>query len=260
MPETGLNVKLFRYTPAPEETIALAGRLCYSDAEIEELADEISSGAEAFVRKLMDLGHHSPIEHVSFTFGIEGVSRALLAQITRHRIASFSVQSQRYVAQEDFNFIVPPSIRELGDEAVAKYCDQMRVIAGYYNEWREAGALAEDARFVLPNACETRMLLTMNARELIHFFKLRCCNRAQWEIRNLAWAMLGIALREAPAIFKETGPGCVGGACTEGKMSCKKAGDMRERFDALREFVSGLPEDGEIVRFVLERLSEYAKQ
>ncbi len=159
---------------------------------------------------------------------IEGVSRALLAQITRHRLASFSVQSQRYVVAKDaFNYIVPPSIAALGDEASAEFERQMAVMHGWYAEWLGRTGAAEDARFVLPNACETRMVVTMNARELLHFFELRCCNRAQWEIRTLAWAMLGLARSAAPSLFRLAGPGCVEGACPEGGMSCGHIADMR---------------------------------
>ena len=220
MAETTLKVQLLRYTENPEEAIALGGRLCYSDDRIEDLEENVKKNAEGFVKKLMDLGHLSPIEHVSFTFGIEGVSRALLAQITRHRIASFSVQSQRYVKQEDFSYIVPKSIKDLGADAEKRFCEQMSYISEFYNEWLDMGVAPEDARFVLPNAAETRMILTMNARELMHFFRLRCCQRAQWEIRELAWEMLKLASKAAPALFSNAGPACVSGNCTEGKMTC----------------------------------------
>ena len=229
MPEVKPNVKLLRYTPAPEELVAMAGKLCYSPASLDDLQERIETHDQSkYLKKLTDMGHLSPIEHASFTFGIEGVSRSLLAQITRHRIASFSVQSQRYVAMGDeergFDYIMPPAIRELGEEAAEEYRRQMEQINEWYQAWRErlgGGTSAnEDARFVLPNGAATRMLVTMNARELIHFLALRCCNRAQWEIRELAHRMLELARPTAPFVFADAGAPCVRGACPEGKMTC----------------------------------------
>ncbi len=237
------KVELLEYTGNATKTVAMAARLCYSSSDIAGLAD--MQGQDAFVDKLVDMGHLSPIEHASFTFGIEGVSRALLAQITRHRIASFSVQSQRYVGQSsaggEFNYIIPPAIEELGEECVKKYKAQMKQISGWYDEWSALLGTGEksneDARFVLPNACETRMVLTMNARELMHFFSLRCCNRAQWEIRALAWDMLKLAYEVAPGLFKSSGPACVRGSCSEGRMCCK-------RQDEVRAIQKGIVENG----------------
>ena len=256
MPEVKLNVKLLQHTPYPAETIALSGRLCYSDSDISSLSDKSKGTADVFVQKLLDFGHLSPIEHVSFTFGIEGVSRALLAQITRHRLASFSVQSQRYVKQEDFFYVIPESVKALGDDAVREFNAQMAQIRGWYNYWLEKGLPAEDARFVLPNAAETKMVLTMNARELLHFFELRCCNRAQWEIRILAWAMLGIVRREFPMLFeKKGGPSCVScGRCSEGKMTCKRAQEMQDFSEKLNELCRRGATDEEILSFVTENV------
>ena len=193
---------------------------------------------------LRKLGHLSTFEHVSFTFGIEGVSRALLAQITRHRIASFSVQSQRYVGQsgeDGIDYILPPEIEKLGDEYAKRFADQMDMMDKWYREWLEllGEGGKEDARFVLPNAAATRMVVTMNARELNHFFALRCCNRAQWEIRDVAWQMLKLAHEAAPALFDECGPECLRGRCPEGKMCCGRMDEVRARYD--RE-IAGKPE------------------
>lgn len=256
MPERKLNVALLQYTPAPAETVALAGRLCYSDSDISSLHDKSKGTADKFVQKLLDLGHLSPIEHASFTFGAEGVSRALLAQITRHRIASFSVQSQRYVQQTEMNYVIPKSVHALGTDAVEKFESQMAQIHKWYNSWLSAGIPAEDARFVLPNAAETRMVFTMNARELLHFFELRCCRRAQWEIRALAWVMLGIVRREAPQLFEQAGgPSCVSrGACSEGKMTCKRAAQVREFDQKLNAICRNGASDEEILGFVEENL------
>ena len=242
MPQVHPNVTLIRYTPAPEELVALAGKLCYSPATLEDLAEGVAENDQTkYLKKLTDLGHFSPIEHASFTFGIEGVSRALLAQITRHRIASFSVQSQRYVAlggeDQDFVYIVPPAIEALGEEEAAEFRRQMETMDKWYQEWRVklggGKASNEDARFVLPNAAATRIIMTMNARELIHFLGLRCCNRAQWEIREVAWRMLELAYEAAPSLFRTAGPGCLSGKCPEGKMTCGKMAEIRERHDKM---------------------------
>lgn len=230
-----MNVQLLAHTPAPEQLVAASAKLCYSAASIADLAAIEADKAAEFIDKLPE-AHQSPFEHVSFTFGIEGVSRVMLAQITRHRIASFSVQSQRYVEMDEFGYVIPPSVEEDAD-AWREYQYIMSRIQMSYNYIRErikrnhinkgicpadAAKLAnEDARFVLPNACETRMIVTMNARELLHFFSLRCCKRAQWEIRAVADEMLRLCKEVAPEIFAKAGPGCVRGHCPEGKMGCK---------------------------------------
>lgn len=250
MPQANLNVTLLTYTPSPAQTIAQGSRLCYSASSIDELKKQSEEmDTQAFISRLTGYGHLSPVEHASFTFGIEGVSRALLAQITRHRIASFSVQSQRYVKAEELDYIVPPTIQALGEEAVEKYGEQMRTLHGWYKEWLELTGKAEDARFVLPNAAATRMIVTMNARELMHFFSLRCCNRAQWEIRTLAWAMLGMARRACGELFSNAGPGCVYGACSEGKMSCKQAERIRSLSAELNELIFKGGSDAEILNW-----------
>lgn len=234
-----LKVVLLRYTPMPEETIAFGAKLCYSKSTIDNLKEKISvNDQSAFVEKLLNMGHESVLEHASFTFGIEGVSRVLLAQLTRHRIASFSVQSQRYVSYAGgFGYIIPESIEKLGEEAVQKFAGQMETIEKWYKEWQEQLGTGEksneDARFVLPNACETRILLTMNARELRHFFSLRMCNRAQWEIRHLAWEMFRLCMQTAPAVFKNAGPGCIRGKCPEGEKSCGHASDVRREYEKI---------------------------
>ena len=243
MPEVTPNVKLIRYTPAPEELIAMAGKLCYSAADLDDLGEGVAERDQTkYLSRLSEMGHYSTFEHASFTFGIEGVSRSLLAQITRHRIASFSVQSQRYVALGDdengFDYVVPPRIAALGEEAEAEYHAQMAQMNAWYQAWRKrlgAGeASNEDARFVLPNAAATRMLVTMNARELLHFLSLRCCNRAQWEIRSVAWQMLALAYEAAPALFGTAGPGCLRGACPEGRKCCGHSDEVRARFEEIK--------------------------
>lgn len=238
MPRSALKVSLIAHTPDPENTCALAARTCYSALELEGLQEKVASSSQtAFLNGILKSGHLSVLEHASFTFFAEGVSRALLAQITRHRIASFSVQSQRYVSlSEGFNYVVPPRIEALGTEAVAEYESQMALMHKWYTEWQDklGEGSNEDARFVLPNACETHITFTMNARELLHFFSLRCCTRAQWEIRELAIKMLELVKPVAPAIFEKAGPGCVRGACPEGARSCGKASEMREKFNSMQ--------------------------
>lgn len=234
MGEVNLKVELIKYTENPESVVALAAKLCYSDSDIIGLKEGIDNkDISGFIKKLISLNHLSPIEHASFTFGVEGVSRALLAQITRHRIASFSVKSQRYVNAEKFNYVIPPEIKKLGKTEEEEFKRQMDIIHGFYKGWSDKLGKSEkgneDARFVLPNACETKFLLTMNARELMHFFELRCCNRAQWEIRELAWKMLELVNKVAPNIFSMAGPSCGYKPCGEGKMTCGKSNEVKER-------------------------------
>lgn len=249
-----MKVQLLAYTPDADKMVAAAAKLCYSKSNIDTLLDNLTpEKTENFLDLLTSLGHESPIEHASFTFGIEGVSRALLAQITRHRIASFSVQSQRYVSKCDFEYILPPEIEKI-PQAKAEFEKAMREDAEHYESIRqiliaehkktflnegksEKDALKmaekkanEDARFVLPNACDTKIIMTMNTRSLYNFFTLRCCDRAQWEIRELATQMLFLCKEAAPLLFKHAGPGCVRGKCTEGSYSCGKAKEMKEKF------------------------------
>ena len=247
MPERSLRVQLVRHTGTPQDLVALGARLCYAGGTLDSLVEKISSNdQEAFVQKVMGMGHDSVLEHASFTFLVEGVSRVLLAQLTRHRIASFSVQSQRYVSyQSGFGYIIPPAIRALGEDAVAEYESQMAQIQGWYEGWQQklgnAGEKSnEDARFVLPGACETRVLFTMNARELRHFFALRMCNRAQWEIRAMAQQMFEQVYPVAPALFADAGPGCISGPCPEGGRSCGKMMGIRAQRQA---FLAQMNED-----------------
>lgn len=253
------KVTLISYTPQPEKTVAAAAKLCYSPVGIDQIQEGLTEEKTAdFVDMLAQIGHESPMEHASFTFGIEGVSRSLLAQITRHRIASYSVQSQRYVREKMFEFVVPPEI-EAVPEAREEFLKAMEEDQKHYDrlaavlkekhtkqflaegkEEKEAARLAEkkaieDARFVLPNACATKLVCTFNTRSLINFFAHRCCNRAQWEIREVANQMLKLVLGVAPNLFRNAGPSCMCGACPEGKMSCGKMKEVRAYFHGLRE-------------------------
>ena len=254
MAQAKLKVVLLRATPDPDELVALGARLCYAQADIDALKEKVESADQrAFVERVMQRGHLSVTEHAAFTFAVEGMSRALLAQLTRHRIASFSVQSQRYVKEKQFSFVTPPQIAQ-DPQAAALYQQAMQSAHASYLELSErlaqknleqllaegvdekkARSMAEkraieDARFVLPNACDTKMMLTMNARSLLNFFRLRCCNRAQWEIREVAEQMLALVKPIAPTIFAKAGPGCVSGPCPEGRMTCGKAAQVRKKY------------------------------
>jgi len=180
------------------------------------------------VRGLVKSGHMSALEHASFTFAVDGISRACSHQLVRHRVASYSQQSQRYVRfSSDGDFVLPPRIAA-SPEARAVFYEAMENARRSYERLVELGlaegrgneSVFEDARFVLPNAAETKIVVTMNARELRHFFALRCCRRAQWEINRLAWTMRQLASSAAPALFEGAGPGCMTGGCPEGRMSC----------------------------------------
>jgi len=235
-----LTLELIRHTAQPEQLAALAARLCYSGQTLDELQERIEqSEQDGFIRQIIQSGHHSVLEHVTFTFAVEGVSRVLLTQLTRHRMASFSVQSQRYVSKKNgFSYILPPSIEELGEDAVQAYDQQMRTMHGWYTKWQERLGSGEqsnqDARFVLPGACETRLILTMNVRALLAFLTLRMCRRAQWEIRTLAERMLALVVREAPALFETAGPACVRGECQEGARGCGGWEAVRQRVRAIK--------------------------
>lgn len=273
------KVILLAYTPMPEQTVAMAAKLCYSKSDIESVKDGLTEEKTAsFLDMLSSIGHQSPIEHASFTFGIEGISRACSHQLVRHRIASYSQQSQRYVDGSTFEYVTPPAIAE-NPELLEKYNRALELEAKAYVEVRDALIVQsikkyaeenseiksqlgdileksdndiilafkeidkkrfsafeklanEDARFILPNACTTKIICTFNARSLMNFFEHRCCNRAQWEIRDVAQQMLELVKEAAPHIFRKAGPACLYGGCPEGKMSCGRAKEMRERFGA----------------------------
>ena len=214
-----MKVKLLSYTNQAEVLCATAARTCYSSdapSRILENIDEAKAGK--FIDNVVGMGHHSIIEHAYYTFSLEGVSRAMTHQLVRHRLASFSQQSQRYVSLLTPDYVVPPTVKG-NPEAASRFKEAMEQAWEAYQKLAELIPV-EDARYVLPNACTTNIMVTMNARELLHFFTMRCCNRAQWEIREVADIMLEEVLKVSPAIFKDAGPGCARGACPEGKMSC----------------------------------------
>jgi thymidylate synthase (FAD) len=254
-----MKVELLAYTPEPEKVVATAAKLCYSDSDIESLknglTDEVVSN---FISKLSSMHHESPFEHISFTFGIEGVSRSLTHQLVRHRIASYSQKSQRYVSEDNFEYIMPKAIAD-SSFCTDVFNDIMKCIKDAYRDIEscltktftqqfldsgldEKTALnkakrvaAENARAVLPNACETKIIVTMNARSLFNFFEHRCCNRAQDEIRELATEMFRLVYNIAPNIFKYSGPSCVAtGKCPEGKMTCGRISEIKDKFENIK--------------------------
>ena len=216
-----MKVKLISHTPDPERLVAMSARLCYSPIGAAELVETMSSAqVESLLTKIVEMEHLSTFEHVSFTFAIEGISRVLTHQLVRHRIASYSQQSQRYVSEHDFEYIMPPTI---GASSLAKekFEQLMQTIRSTYDELMELGINKEDARYCLSNATETKIVVTMNARTLLHFFELRCCVRAQWEIRSLAELMLAEVRSAAPLLFKKAGPTCITNHyCGEGNLTC----------------------------------------
>lgn len=254
-----MKIELIAHTPEPEKLAATAAKLCYSSSGISELRDGLTAKkTESFIDMLVSIGHESVMEHVSFTFGIEGISRACSHQLVRHRIASYSQKSQRYVSEKGFEFITPPAVEEVPeakaefDRMIAEITESYGRIADLLTKNQKEKLVAEgmdektalskarklaneDARFLLPNACETKLVVTMNVRSLFNFFRHRCCNRAQWEIRAVANEMLRLCLGVAPNIFKYAGPSCVAeGKCPEGKMSCGKMHEVRAMFDRLK--------------------------
>ena len=218
------NVILIAHTPEAEKVVAMAAKICYAkNISIKKLQKKINDDdVSTFITKLLESGHESPFEHISFTFGIEGISRACSHQLVRHRMASFSQRSQRYCFEDGFNYIEPEDMNEEEDKF---FRDFMRHSKEVYSKLIDKGVKPEDARMVLPNACETKIIVTMNARELLHFFKLRCCKRAQKEIREVAFMMKNICRKVAPNIFQYAGPNCLKGYCTEGENSCMKDND-----------------------------------
>jgi thymidylate synthase (FAD) len=211
-----MNVKLLKSTKDSEKMCAVAAKLCYSTAKIDDINENLTTDkVKDLLSKVISSGHHSILEHASFTFGVDGVSRALLTQLTRHRIASFCVQSQRYVKfKSGIDFVFPKTIKK-DKTLLDKYSNFLKNTESLYKEFLDAGIPAEDARYILPNAAATQIIMTMNARELRHFFSLRCCNRAQWEIKEMACCMLNIVKKETPLLFENAGPDCLRQGCRE---------------------------------------------
>lgn len=233
-----MKVYLLSSTPDPDSLVAAAARICYSNAAASDLLERESAALSVrLLRELQLSGHHSPFEHASFTFGVDGLSRVASHQLVRHRIASFSQQSQRYVkmnnGEGDADVILPPSVASCA-EAAELFTRQAESACKTYNKLISMGIPAEDARFILPHGWETRLVMTMNARELHHFFNLRLCRRAQWEIRELARLMLIECKRVAPIIFEVSGPSCV--TCVTGE--CRESHPCGKPYDGMEDLLA----------------------
>ena len=235
-----MNVTLIIHTPEPEKIIATAARICYSQkADIQTITEGFTDEEiSKFIEQLIETGHSSVLEHAVFTFGIEGVSRVLLAEISRHRIASFSVRSQRYCSEDRYDFVIPKSITKISEEqgeeseAEGEFYAEAANSVGAYKDLLTMGIPKEDARYLLPGAMPTRMIVTMNARELLHFFALRSCQRALPEMRQLANRMIRLVKPVAPTLFKKAGPSCVQlGYCPEGARCCGHAPTLKQLLD-----------------------------
>lgn len=214
-----MKVRLIAYTPNPDKIAGAAARSCRSPRGASEIVEDDESKLLRSLKVCMQSGHTSVIEHASFTFSVERVSRACTHELVRHRIASYSQQSQRVVKSGE-KYIIPPSISE-DRKAEKSYAELMKSVWKSYDGLVNSGIPTEDARYVLPNAAETNIVVTMNARSLINFFRQRCCRHAQWEIRELAYEMLKQVKKVAPTIFANVGPYCVmDGICREDDKLC----------------------------------------
>ncbi|MEM1557204.1 MAG: FAD-dependent thymidylate synthase [Thermoproteota archaeon] len=235
-----MKVSLISYTANPELIVAVAARTSFKSETPTEILEKLSKpeNVEKIKKDISDLlrhNHLSPIEHASFTFAIEGISRVCTHQLVRHRIASYTQQSQRFVKVDTLSewFVVPKALRGSGLEE--EFRRKMCIIASWYEDFSNKGIGDEDARFILPQAAKTNIVVTMNARELLHFFNLRLCARAQWELREVALEMLRLVKKVAPTIFKDAGPSCMKGFCPEGDLmpeECRRMGipNIQRRF------------------------------
>jgi thymidylate synthase (FAD) len=233
-----MEVKLIAHTPNPDLVCAAAARTSRSSLPPAELLEKSSreerEKALKLLRAIIKSGHISVTEHASFTFSVSGVSRALTHELVRHRLASYTQQSQRYVkvAGAD-SFVTPPTIKD-NEKSLKLFKAALSSIQKNYDELIKLGIPVEDARYILPNATKTTITITMNGRELLHFSSLRCCERAQWEIRELAERMVKECKKVAPVIFEKAGPSCVQfGTCPEGEFSCGKMKEMKGKYAKL---------------------------
>ena len=225
-----MHVILLSHTPEPDALVAAAARICYRDVTAGELLQsEENNLSRKLIAELFASGHTSTFEHVSFTFGIDGLSRVASHQLVRHRLASFSQQSQRYVKMnyDPEAVIIPPSVSS-NPEALRIFQESARTSQEAYRQLIEMGITKEDARFILPHGHSTRLVMTMNARELHHFFRLRLCRRAQWEIQELARKMLILCREKAPVLFEKAGPSCIFGKCDEARTCGKPYKNMED--------------------------------
>lgn len=226
---------LLRHTPDPDRLVALAARRCYSSRAADDIEGHLSQEEiERLLGFLRQRNHLSPFEHADFTFSADGISRALSHQLVRHRIASYSQESQRYVnymKTPELPYVVPPSVAKNSD-ALEIFDRAVNHTLAAYREMVNAGVPPEDARYIFPNAIETKLVFTMNARSLFNFFEQRCCIKAQWEIRQLAFDMLKAVRQVAPQIFKSAGAPCqfaISPYCRENDLECPQYKSMQQR-------------------------------
>jgi thymidylate synthase (FAD) len=245
-----MKVELVSMTENPESVVTLAAKACYAKGMLRDVVWQDESGC--VIRKCRDSGHLSVFEHASFTFAIEGVSRSLSHQLVRHRLASYSQKSQRYVDEAKFGYATPETIKS-NDAAFSYYENVMYGLALAYQRFLDYGIPKEDARYILPNACTTQLVMTMNARELLHFFRLRCCNRAQWEIRELANKMLELCKKVAPVLFEKAGAPCEYGECPEAE-PCGKS--VPKKYEPLAQILKDNPKLCASVKRALERVDK----
>jgi thymidylate synthase (FAD) len=202
------RVQLIRWTENADSLAQEAAAICYDAAPSPQV-----------LQFCIKSGHHSILEHNAFTFKI-WVARIISQQFTRHRIASFSQRSQRYCVEDAFAYYTPPEIAG-NPEATLKWESFQTSVQELYDFLVQLGIPAESARMALTNATQTVFLMTMNARELRHFFKLRLCRRAQREIRQLAWQMLAALKQVSPVLFGDIDYPCkMAGFCDQGRMGC----------------------------------------
>ncbi|HXW76465.1 MAG TPA: FAD-dependent thymidylate synthase [Candidatus Eremiobacteraceae bacterium] len=219
MPETTVRVMLLEKSPNPTAMTATAARTCYSANAPDAIVKRWDAKPEdmlATVERVRNAGHHSTLEHNIYVFAVTGLSRAATHQLVRHRHLQFDQQSQRYLAfkHADFPFVKPKKIASL--PALSERFDRLMAdIGAAYGEMLAAGVPGEDARFVLPNAAASQLVVSGNARAWYEFLTLRTCNMAQWEIREMSFQVLRILKREDPVLFKDAGATCVRGYCNE---------------------------------------------
>ena len=224
-----MRVELISYTRDPEITCAKCASVSWRRKSLKDLTLD---QAREIIEQVLGYGHESVIEHASFTFFVDGVSRSLTHQLVRHRLASYTQQSMRYVdlTRSERYFIKPKSISK-NQELSELFDDINAECKDAYDQFRKEGIPAEDARFLLPIATQTKIAMTMNARELRHFFALRCCLRSQWEIRELANRILKICKSIAPSLFRNAGPSCVGlEYCPEAELTCGKLEEVMKMY------------------------------
>jgi thymidylate synthase (FAD) len=232
------KVQLVTFTPNPDTVASIAARMCYSSGGIDSLLEH--DNITAVLPKVLASGHLSVLRHVMFTFAVEGISRACSHQLVRHSVGvGISQQSQRYVKSDSPTYIVPPTIENFGSKGLSRFFDtSIRHSWEQYKEVMAAGIPAEDARFLLPNAAETKMLISFTGEALLHLFEKRDCIRSQWEIKSIVNLMMPLVKSVAPIMFDKAGALCkTAGYCPEGGMSCGRAPTMEilvESYQVLR--------------------------